>query len=68
MAKQHGNQGNVHAAKNLEETAESRLVCRVKSPDKAAWVKMAQADTESKNLSEWIIKTLNNATAPDLKA
>lgn len=54
-SKQHGNTGNRHAAKDIE--LDSILRCRVNSHKKAGWVKTAVS--EDLNLSEWVIKTLN---------
>lgn len=66
MSKEHGNKGNVNAAKPLEEKADSVLTCRVKASDKAKWVKMAKRSEGSSKLSDWVIKTLNEAVDKEL--
>lgn len=50
----HGNKGNKNAVK--DDKADAHLHLRVKSSDKAAWVKAAKG-----KLSPWVIQKLNNA-------
>lgn len=52
--------GNSNAQKKDSEKALSYIHARVKASDKAQWVKNAQ--NEGLKLTEWITKTLNNAT------
>ncbi len=51
----HGNTGRRNAAK--DEKAESYLHIRVKTSDKARWVKQAQA--EGVKLAEWVRQKLD---------
>lgn len=57
MTKQHGNIGNKNAIK--DDSATSYIHARCKPSDKSQWVKQAQ--NEGLKLTEWIVKTLNNA-------
>ena len=50
--------GNTNAQRGME-TATSHIHSRCTPQDKAAWVRSAQA--EGIKLTEWIVKTLNNA-------
>lgn len=54
----HGNIGNQNAVK--PDTLDTVLKCRVWSEDKAGWVKTAT--DEGKNLSTWVVETLNKAS------
>ena len=67
IEKQHGNKGNLNALKDSDETAESNLTARVKTNDKSRWVKMAGRSNDTKGLTAWVIKVLNEAVDEDLK-
>ena len=54
----HGNAGNKNAAADVD--LDSHLNQRVNSREKAGWVKQAQR--EGMKLSEWVRKTLNDAS------
>lgn len=66
MIEKHGNTeklaGNKNAVKTEDEKATSMLVARVKTEDKARWVKAAQG--AGLKLTEWVIKTLNDKAPP----
>jgi len=58
--KKHGNTGNQNAAKGKDRS--SRLNIGVNKTNKAGWVQAALADSDCKNLTDWVIKTLNEKT------
>lgn len=61
----HGNTGNTNAVK-IEDKADDNLRIRCKSEDKDIW-KLAFQAAQEKDLTKWIIKTLNKAAAKALK-
>ena len=56
----HSNIGNQNTSKPEVDKATSFIHARCKSSDKGAWVHAAQ--DEGLKLTEWIVKTLNNAS------
>ena len=61
-----GYHGNKNAQRDPDESASSILTVRCKPSDKALWVKAAKQQPNNKKLSDWAIKTLNNATREQL--
>jgi hypothetical protein len=59
MNKKHGNIGNKHNEKTPGDVASAYIHARCKPSDKAAWA--ASAKAQGMKMTEWILKTLNNA-------
>jgi hypothetical protein len=56
----HGNKGNQHARKPMEDKATSFLHVRCSPSDKAGWVRAAKGG----KLAQWVVKSLNEAAKP----